>query len=39
MIAELCDGPRIDIFARQARPGFEAWGNEAPISGLPGEGA
>ncbi len=30
MIAELCEGPRIDIFARQARPGFEAWGNQAP---------
>lgn len=36
MIAELCDGPRIDIFARQARPGFEAWGNEAPIAEMTG---
>jgi N6-adenosine-specific RNA methylase IME4 len=36
MIAELCDGPRIDIFARQARPGFEAWGNEAPIASFRG---
>ena len=26
----LSDGPRLDIFARQSRPGFEAWGNEAP---------
>jgi N6-adenosine-specific RNA methylase IME4 len=39
MIADLCDGPRIDIFARQARPGFEAWGNEAPVAGVPVEGA
>ena len=30
MIAERCDGPRIDIFARQRRPGFEPWGNEVP---------
>jgi N6-adenosine-specific RNA methylase IME4 len=30
MIADLCPGPRIDIFARQHRPGFEPWGNEAP---------
>jgi N6-adenosine-specific RNA methylase IME4 len=31
MIADLCPGPRIDIFARQARPGFTPWGNEAPM--------
>jgi N6-adenosine-specific RNA methylase IME4 len=31
MIASLCPGPRIDIFARQARPGFTPWGNEAPM--------
>ena len=31
MIAEKSPGPRIDIFARQSRPGFEAWGNEAPL--------
>ena len=35
MIADLCPGPRIDIFARQARPGFTPWGNEAPASNLP----
>ena len=29
-IAELSDGPRIDIFARQSREGFDAWGNQAP---------
>jgi len=23
--------PRVDIFARQARPGFDAWGNDAPV--------
>ena len=32
LIAELSDGPRIDIFARQARPGFTPWGNEAPAT-------
>lgn len=32
MIRELSDGPRIDIFARQARPGFTPWGNEAPVT-------
>jgi N6-adenosine-specific RNA methylase IME4 len=31
LIRSLTDGPRIDIFARQARPGFEPWGNEAPM--------
>jgi N6-adenosine-specific RNA methylase IME4 len=28
LIAEFSPGPRVDIFARQSRPGFEAWGNE-----------
>ena len=28
-IKSLSDGPRLDIFARQSRPGFEAWGNQA----------
>jgi N6-adenosine-specific RNA methylase IME4 len=28
MIAELSPAPRLDIFARQHRPGFEAFGNE-----------
>lgn len=28
MIRSLSDGPRIDIFARQSRPGFTAWGNQ-----------
>lgn len=32
LISELSDGPRIDIFARQARPGFTPWGNEAPVT-------
>jgi N6-adenosine-specific RNA methylase IME4 len=27
--------PKIELFARQARPGWEAWGNEAPPD--PGE--
>ena len=30
MIEEYSPGPRLDIFARQARPGFDAWGNQAP---------
>lgn len=28
LFADLSPGPRLDIFARQARPGFEPWGNE-----------
>jgi N6-adenosine-specific RNA methylase IME4 len=31
MIASLCDGPRLDIFARQHRPGFEPWGNQVEL--------
>lgn len=30
MISEYSPGPRLDIFARQARPGFEPWGNQSP---------
>lgn len=30
MIRELSPGPRLDIFARQKRPGFTPWGNQAP---------
>lgn len=33
MIEHYSPGPRVDIFARQARPGFDAWGNEAPTDG------
>jgi N6-adenosine-specific RNA methylase IME4 len=33
LIRSLSDGPRIDIFARQHRPGFTPWGNEVPQSG------
>lgn len=32
MIEQFSPGPRIDIFARQPRPGFDAWGNQAPDS-------
>lgn len=32
LIASLGDGPRIDIFARQHRPGFDAWGDELPAT-------
>lgn len=28
MIRAISDSPRIDMFARQKRPGFRAWGNE-----------
>ena len=27
-IAERFDGPRLDVFARQVRPGWDGWGNE-----------
>lgn len=30
LIRKLSAGPRLDIFARQARPGFTPWGNQAP---------
>lgn len=30
-VFERCSpGPRVEMFARKARPGWEAWGNEAP---------
>ena len=29
----LGDVPRIELFARQATPGWDCWGNEAPIIG------
>ena len=29
-VAELCDGPYMDVFARQSRPNFDSWGLEAP---------
>lgn len=29
LIRHLTDGPRLDIFARKAHPGFEPWGNES----------
>ena len=31
LMRRLSDAPRLDIFARQSRPGFVAWGNQAPI--------
>jgi len=30
MIASQSPGPRLDIFARQERQGFEPWGNQSP---------
>lgn len=29
-LERLCRGPRLELFARAARPGWTAWGNEAP---------
>lgn len=29
----LCRGPRLELFARAAREGWTAWGNEAPAAG------
>ena len=29
-IARCCPAPRVDIFSRQPRPGFDVWGNEVP---------
>lgn len=34
-IAGLSDGPRLDIFARQNRPGFEPWGNQVGLLDQP----
>jgi N6-adenosine-specific RNA methylase IME4 len=28
IVEEMCDGPRIELFARQAAPGWVSWGNE-----------
>lgn len=28
-IEKYCDGPRLDLFARESRPGWTAWGNES----------
>ena len=28
-ISQLFEGPRLDVFGRKVRPGFEGWGNEA----------
>jgi N6-adenosine-specific RNA methylase IME4 len=33
LIRRLSDGPRLDIFARQRREGFEPWGNQVPDGG------
>ena len=30
MVAAACDGPYMDVFARQSRPNFDSWGLEAP---------
>ena len=29
-LERLCAGPRLELFARAARPGWTVWGNEAP---------
>ena len=28
MIESLCEGPRLELFARNSRPGWSSWGNE-----------
>jgi N6-adenosine-specific RNA methylase IME4 len=30
MIEAVSYGPRVELFARQAFPGWDCWGNEAP---------
>lgn len=32
-LERLCRGPRLELFARAARPGWTVWGFEAPASG------
>lgn len=31
-IRSLSQAPRLDLFSRQTRPGFDAWGNESPAA-------
>lgn len=31
-LERLCAGPRLELFARAARPGWTAWGDEAPAA-------
>lgn len=33
-IETYCDGPRLELFARQARPGWTVWGNETEKFGV-----
>jgi len=35
VIESVSPGPRVEFFARAGRPGWEAWGNEAPQGGTP----
>ena len=35
-IRRVTHGPRIDMFARKPRPGFDTWGNEAPVAAADG---
>lgn len=30
IVEAACDGPYLELFARQRRPGWDAWGNELP---------
>ena len=36
VVEKLCPGPYIDLYARQARPGWAAWGNEIGFVGPTG---
>lgn len=42
MVEQVSPGPYVELFARQARPGWDAWGDQAPdpieLPGLAGEG-
>jgi len=34
IVEQLCPGPRLELFARRLRPGWEAWGDQAaPVRG------
>lgn len=32
LVEQVSPGPRLEMFARCARPGWDAWGDEAPLS-------
>lgn len=32
LVEEISPGPRVELFARMARPGWDSWGDQAPLS-------